>query len=155
MKSLPFLLFTAALCITGCASVPKASPEYQQRAMSFAPASGKAGVYVIRPSSPVAVALLYQVSLDYVPYGTLASGSFTYAEVEPGQHMLQAVVMRHSAGEGKPFTFTAEPSKLYFLQTAMGFGYMKLEPVEEAKGKALVQKYKLSGDSSFGAQTKK
>lgn len=119
------------------------------------PTPGKAGVYVIRPSSPVAVALLYSLSLDYVPFGTLASGTYLYAEVDPGEHLLKAVPVRHSAAEGKPCTLTAEASKLYFLQTKLGFGYMSLEPVEETEGREIVRKSTLSGDNNFGALTNK
>jgi hypothetical protein len=156
MKSIQMITATSTILVfAGCASVPKASSQYQQTALSFAPTPGKAGVYVIRPSSPIAAGLLYRVSIDYAHCGTLASGSYIYAELDPGDHMLQAAVVRHFAGEATPFKFTAELSKLYFLQTALGFGHMSLEPVEEIKGKQLVRKYKLSGDSNFEAQPRK
>jgi hypothetical protein len=50
LNLLPVIVFAAlATLFSGCESVPVASSDQKQQALSFTPPSGMAGLYVIRP----------------------------------------------------------------------------------------------------------
>jgi len=140
------LFITAlSLLLTGCASVPEASPEMKQKAFSFAPSPGKAGVFLIRRNGMVGGAVLWNYWIDNQNCGSVQSDSSLYCEVPPGEHFSAASNV--GAAPTKPFVFMAEADKDIFL--TYGAVSAKFTQFSEEEGEAVVQKIKLSGDSHY------
>lgn len=147
LRKLAGVVVVAALCImTGCASVPTASPDFERKAMSFTPPPGMASVYVYRPYSFAGSALLDNVSLDYKEFGTLANSTYLFGTVDPGAHVLKSKF--GMTQQVDLLRFDAEPGKLYFFKALFGLVF-SFEQVDEKEGRESVSGYKLSGDNTF------
>jgi hypothetical protein len=142
------IVLIACLLVAGCASVPKATLEYQKKAEAYAPSAGKAGVYVLRSCTCQDSRFLYHISLDYQNLGTLADRSYLYFEVEPGLHRLRAQIPLGTR-RIDPYDLKAESGKLYYFETRPGFYRVCLKPLDETKAKEALKKSHLSGDSLF------
>jgi hypothetical protein len=141
------LLGLLIIQITGCSSVPEGSATMKQQALSFAPPSGKAGVYLIRPSQFVGGGALNKVDLDYEEFGVLDTSSYLYGIVTPGQHTLRGL------GSGVELVpFTAEAGKNYYFTISTAFTHYVIAPIPETDGQAYVRKFKLSGENRFELQ---
>jgi len=153
---LPVVLATL---MTGCKSVPEGSPALKQQALSFTPPPGMAGVYAIRPYQLAGSAILFDISLDYLEFGSLATDSYLFGLVPPGMHVLR---VPRAGGQGAQLTgpggvgadFTAEAGRNYFLQLTVGWNAPKITRLSEAEGQKYVKKLKLSGDSRFENRNK-
>ena|GEM_PF-1772515 len=136
--------------ITGCSSVPDASPAMKQQALSFTPPPGKAGVYVIRPYHMLGAAILNNISLDYQVFGALGTSSYLYGTVSPGLHTLRntdlpsAIVVPFTTEAGKNYYFVANAS--------LAANGIAIESISETDGQAYVRKFKLSGKNRFELQ---
>lgn len=146
LKKLVMVVFVTAACLlTGCASVPTASPEFQQKALSFTPPPGMASVYVYRPYNFVGSAVAWSISLDFKEFGSLGLETYLFGNVDPGPHILK----------GFPFSgaertkFDAEAGKLYFFKVTPGMAGLDFDPVEEKEGREKVSNWTLSGDNVF------
>ena len=137
----------AVASLTGCATVPKASPEFEQQARSFTPAPGKAAVYVYRPYNYTGSALVFPVSIDYKEFGTLANNTYLFGNIDPGSHIIRSGA--GMAGSVRPKQFDAEAGKLYFFKVEPGWDHIVITPVDESEGRQRVSKYQLSGDNVF------
>jgi hypothetical protein len=85
MKIISVFSLTAALLISGCASVEMASKAESAKAKEFNPPSqGNAGVYIYRDSF-VGKALKKDIWIDGKCVGESAPDVFFYAEVEGGK----------------------------------------------------------------------
>jgi hypothetical protein len=83
-RSLPLLLLAL---LQACTSLPPLSPvEEDRRAKTFAPADGKAAIYVYRLDGWVGSATKFPVAIDGKLLGTLANGTYYLTEVIPGSH---------------------------------------------------------------------
>lgn len=139
------VVVTAACLLTGCASVPTASPEFQQKALSFTPPPGMASVYVYRPYNFVGSAVAWSISLDFREFGSLALETYLFGNVEPGQHILKPLPFSGA----KRTQFDAQEGKLYFFKVTPGMASLNIDPVEESEGREKVSNYTLSGDNVF------
>jgi hypothetical protein len=143
--------------IIGCTdmSMPEGSPAMKQQALSFSPAPGKAGVYVIHT-----VQILFgeygiagttandednQINLDYQEFGQVSFNSYLYGMVPPGEHTLNS---GSGNSNSKVVHFTAEPGKNYYFNVAGDV----IVPISETNGQTLVRQSKLSGDNRFEYQ---
>ena len=88
------------------------------------------------------------VHLDKVRFGSVPPYAYLYGEIDPGQHGLDLSLQ---VGSPKPLShgFTVEAGRSYFFDVAAKMGGFTLEPILEAEGRKLVQKYELSGDNRF------
>ena len=123
---------TAALFVTGCASVPMAPPEKDSAAKSFKTSPGMANIYVYR-NETLGAALTMPVTLDNVPVGETASKTYIYRQVAPGKHVLTS--------QGKStLTVNAQAGNNYFVwqEVKMGMvsGGSELQLVDAEKGQA-------------------
>ncbi len=101
------------LIALGCASGAAVAPEAEEAAKKFVPPSGKAQVYVVRPSG-AGVAVFYQVKFDGRNIGSMVPGTFVLQQVAPGRHQ---VVLFNESNE-TPVTVDAEAGKNYFVRVA-------------------------------------
>lgn len=127
-------LLLAAVLLTGCASVPKASPEQDARAKTFAVAAGKANIYLYRNES-MGGAVKMDVALDGKPMGQTAAQTYFMFEVTPGKHTITSKAENEVMQE-----VIAEAGKNYFIWQEVKMGVMyarnKLNVVDEATGRA-------------------
>jgi hypothetical protein len=145
---LPVILLAALVTLmSGCASVPEGSPAMKQQALSFTPASGMAGLYVIRKYHFGGAAVLWNVRLDYQVFGSLKINSYLYNAILPGKHFLR----KGPEGDYGMVTFVAEPGKNYYFSMGIGIGGPRLDPIPEAEGQEYVRKYEMSGASTYKA----
>ena len=135
----------ALLIITGCTTLPEASPELKRQAESFAPPPGKAAVYVAselrhQGANPE---IFVGLQLDQIDFGTLAPGMYLYGTVRPGEHF----IFPPTAG-GKGVRFLAEAGKNYFFLTKTRFS-LRFAPMSEEKGRAWIKQLAPSGINRF------
>jgi hypothetical protein len=144
------LLGLLILQITGCSSVPDASPAMKQQALSFTPPPGKAGVYVVRPYHMMGAAILNNISLDYQVFGALGTSSYLYGTVSPGLHTLRCADLPSVSIA----PFTAEAGKNYYFEArgSLTANSILVKPISETDGQAYVRKFKLSGKNRFELQ---
>lgn len=76
-----------AAFVTGCASVPMASPERDSQAKSFTVKHDKSNIYVYRNES-MGAAVKLPIVLDGKIVGDTAAKTFMLLEVNPGNHKL-------------------------------------------------------------------
>ncbi|WP_263769459.1 DUF2846 domain-containing protein [Propionivibrio soli] len=149
MKIVSVFALTAALLISGCASVDMATKAESAKAKEFNPPSdGKAGVYVYRDSF-VGKALKKDVWVDGVCIGETAPDVFFYTEVAGGKnHKLD------TESEFSPNTLELmfETGKNYFIRQFIKLGVFVggagLEQVPEDEGKVAVAKLEMAKPGS-------
>lgn len=145
MKIVPLLAITAALFISGCASVDMATKEESAKAKEFKqPSADKAGVYIYR-NSFVGKALKKDVFVDGKCIGESAPDVFFYTEVKGGQtHKID------TESEFSPNTLEImfETGKNYFIRQFIKLGVFVggagLEQVSEEQGKKDVAQLELA-----------
>jgi hypothetical protein len=145
MKIVSALLVTAALLISGCASVEMASKAESAKSKEFNPPSqGNAGVYVYRDSF-VGKALKKDIWIDAKCIGESAPDVFFYTEVEGGKtHKID------TESEFSPNTLELmlETDKSYFIRQFIKMGVFVggagLEQIPEEKGKKDVAKLEMA-----------
>ena len=134
------LLVVSIALLSGCASVPEASPELDQAAKTFSAPRDKAGVYVYRNEN-FGAAIKLQLLLDGNYLGETAAKTYIYAEVPAGRHTLTGKGENDSA-----VTFDAVAGRLYYVWQEIKMGLMtarnELKLVDEATGRAGVMESK-------------
>src|SRR5215470_7461966 len=76
------------LALAACASVPRAAPERDLKAKTFAaPPKGKAALYVFRDES-MGGAFKMELQLDGAPLGETGPKTFHWVNIAPGKHTL-------------------------------------------------------------------
>lgn len=135
------IILSAAFC--SC-STTKMVTEDLQTIKTISPDSGKALVYIVRPSV-VGSAITFGVTCNDVHIGATNGKRFIYAFLDPGTHTFI------SKAENKSELFLkVEPGETYFInqKAKMGllFARVGMEAVDEKTGRSLLSKCKLSGD---------
>lgn len=136
MKIISLSILSAALLLTGCASVDMAPKEESSKAKQFAQPNGNnAGLYIYR-NSFVGKALKKDIWVDGKCVGESAPDVFFYTEVEGGKaHKID------TESEFSPNTFElmAEAGKNYFIRQYIKMGVFVggagVEQVSEEQGK--------------------
>ena len=144
MKKFVLALFIP-FAFAGCASVPMESGQLSQAAKQFnPPASGKAGLYIYR-SGVLGSGLKKDVWVDGKCIGETASNVFFYEEV-PGN--MEHKISTESEFSPNDLSVHTESGKNYFVRQYMKMGVFVggagLELVDEAKGKAEVEKLEMA-----------
>lgn len=127
--------------LTGCASVPMASPELDSKAKSFNVAPGKSNIYIYRNEN-FGAAMKLAVVVDGKALGQTAAKTYFAVEVEPGKHTVVSMAENTSN-----LDLVTEVGKNYFVWQEVKMGVLsarsKLQLVDEATGKAAVGECKL------------
>jgi len=134
-------LLIATSVMSGCVSVPMATPEQDANAKTFRIQPGKSNIYVYRNES-MGGAVKMEVDVDGKQVGTTAAKTYLVVTVNPGKHTL----VSHAEGENNLVVDT-EPGKNHFVwqEVKMGVLYAgsRLQLVDEQTGKAGVGECKL------------
>lgn len=132
-KLIGLLLAAAVTALSGCASVPEASPELDQAAKSFTAPRDKAGVYIYR-NETMGAAVKLNLVLDDKYLGETASKTYFYTEVEPGVHTVTGKAENESS-----VRFIAVAGRLYYIWQEIKMGLFQprneLRLVDEATGR--------------------
>lgn len=145
MKIFSILTLTAALLVSGCASVDMASKAESAKAKEFnSPSQGNAGVYIYRDSF-VGKALKKDVWIDGKCVGESAPDVFFYTEVEGGKNHK---VDTESEFSPNTLELMFEAGKNYFIRQFIKIGVFVggtgLEQVTEEQGKIEVSKLEMA-----------
>jgi hypothetical protein len=134
-------VIVAALGVTGCASVPMASPEADRAAKAFTVDSSKANLYIYRSES-MGAAVKMPVLLDNNSVGSTAAKTYIFRQVEPGSHQIVS-----NTENTATLTVDAKAGENIFVWQEVKMGAFSagsaLHRVDDAKGKAEVAKCKL------------
>ena len=127
--------------MTGCASVPMASPERDSAAKTFAVNPDKANIYVYR-NETIGAAIKMPLALNGKLIGDTAAMTYLVLEVPPGPQTLLSKTENDST-----LTIDAVAGRNYFVWQEVKMGVFAarsaLQQVDEAKGKAGVAECKL------------
>jgi hypothetical protein len=88
-----------------------AMPERERDALTFAPSSGKARIYVAQRAMVYAAYPQLEIAVDGRPVGATSPGAFRMIEVDPGPHEIAVT----SHGE-KTISLVAAADSNYFLR---------------------------------------
>jgi len=146
----PVAILGALLLAGGCASVPRGSEKLERQARSFTPPPGKANVYAVRAWSVLDSGIVWPVTLDFREFGNVGQQSYLYGAIAAGDHVLGANLPGPVPTRAR---FTAEAGRNHFfkLVPVPGWptGLIRIEPLDEAAGRALIEKYSPSADNRF------
>ena len=152
MKTLSVITLTAAILISGCASVDMASKAESAKAKEFnSHSEGTAGVYVYRDSF-VGKALKKDVWIDGKCIGESAPDVFFYTEVEGGKNHK---VDTESEFSPNTLELMFETGKNYFIRQFIKMGVFVggagLEQIAEEQGKKDVAKLEMARSGKCSA----
>ena len=109
---------TAAMILTGCATVPMASKEMDAAAKSFDVRPDQANLFVYR-ASEWGTAVKFPVTLDGRMLGELPGSTFIFLPVAPGPHKLFV-----SGESTKTLSFTAEAGRNIYVKVTPTMGWV-------------------------------
>ena len=139
------LLAVAALSVawlSGCATVPMASPEADTKAKSFATAPTKANIYIYRNES-FGGAIKMTVSMNGKVLGQTGAKSYLFAQVDPGKYEISSLTENTST-----LTIDAQAGKNYFVWQEVKMGAWsarsQLQLMDEATGRKGVEECTLA-----------
>ena len=110
------LAAASLLLLTACASAPMAVPERDSQAKQFAPAAGKAVVYIYRNEN-FGGAVKIPISVNSRLIGDTVANSYFRLVLDPGSYAIQCKAEKDSA-----LTVQAEAGKVYFVWQEMKMG---------------------------------
>lgn len=136
------LLLLSMAVLQACTSLPPTSPvEEDRRAKEFAPASGKAAIYVYRLDGWVGSADKFPVAIDGRLLGTIANGTYYLVDVTPGSHDVSIGwgpgMLPSPAGSLNArvvvTTLATVPGEIYFVRA--GHGNQNHQRVDQTTGR--------------------
>ncbi len=146
----PVAILGALLLAGSCASVPRGSETLERQARSFTPPPGKANVYAVRMWSVFESGIVWPVTLDFREFGNVGQRSYLYGAIPAGEHVLGANLPGPVPTRVR---FTAEAGRNHFFKLVPVPGWLtgviRIEPLDEAAGRALIEAYALSADNRF------
>ncbi|HQT05420.1 MAG: DUF2846 domain-containing protein [Gammaproteobacteria bacterium] len=137
-KLLLSYLLLAVLVLTGCATVPMASPEADQKAKAFAtPSSDMASLYIFRDSQ-LGAALKKMVKIDGQNIGETAPNTYFHIFAKPGKRTLST----ESEFSDNSLEVSLEPGKVHYVRNYMKMGLFiggaNLEIVDGSEAKQAI-----------------
>lgn len=134
-------MLVASAVLTGCASVPMASPEMDNQAKQFTTVSDKAKIYIYRNEN-MGAAVKMPVLLNGMSVGDTVAKSYILREVEPGEH----TILSKTENDAE-LKLTAQAGSNYYVWQEVKMGAFsarsKLHLVDEAEGQKSVKECKL------------
>jgi PBP1b-binding outer membrane lipoprotein LpoB len=131
------IALTAALVLSGCASVPMASQSADTQAKSFRPATDQASLYIYRNES-LGRAVKMAVLIDDKPVGTTVAESYIHQTLPPGKHV---IVSKAENDTSVSIDMKAGQTYVVWQEVKMGFVSARsaLHVVDAQKGQTGVQ----------------
>lgn len=132
-KLIAITLATAALVLSGCASVPMGDPQRDAALKTFKVAPDKAGIYIYR-NETMGAAVKMDVAVDGKPLGQTAAKTYLYKDVAPGKHTVTSTAENSDTVE-----VDVKPGTVAYIwqEVKIGFGSArtKLNLMSEADGR--------------------
>jgi hypothetical protein len=127
------LIALVSALLSGCASVPMATPDADASAKRFQPRPGMANIYLYR-NETFGAAIAMTVSLDGRIMGRTGPQTYFLWEVEPGRHEIQS----HTENLSR-ITIDAQPDRNYYVWQEVKMGMWQpgslLQLMGEAEGR--------------------
>lgn len=143
LKTISALLL--AVTLVGCASVPMASLDQDNRAKEFSPPQNKAALYIYRNEN-FGAAVPMAVSVNGKALGQTVAKTYFRLNVMPGNYKIESFTENVAS-----LPVTAEPGKNYFVWQEVKMGMWsarsQLQQVGEDVGRAGVMESKLIASS--------
>jgi hypothetical protein len=140
-KAFAIFAVMVVLLLSGCASVQMASVEQDSKAKMFAPAPGKASLYIYR-NETFGAAVPMAVSLNGKTLGQTAAKTYFHLNLNPGKYNVES-----TAENVSNITVATEAGKNYFVwqEVKMGMWMARslLHEVDERTGRAGVAESKM------------
>ena len=136
------LALCAVVLSVGCATVPMASADLDSSAKTFAPAEGKANIYVARGMGYFGGAINFQIAVDGKLIGNIAPGTYFLISCDPGSHVVVAISQYNT--EKAKLDVQENSNYFYDVGWHMGLitGKVAIKQIDEEEGKKLVQRCK-------------
>lgn len=135
------VMLIASAILTGCASVPMASPEMDTQAKQFTTVPGKAKIYIYRDEN-MGAAVKMPVLLNGMSVGDTVAKSYILREVDPGEH----VILSKTENDAE-LKLTAQAGTNYYVWQEVKMGAFsarsQLHLVDDEKGQKSVKACKL------------
>jgi len=135
----PMAWLAVAVALSGCASVPMATPELDAQAKRQVAAPDKAVIYVFR-NQRIWSAIKLKVTLDGKIAGKTAPKTFFMFVVDPGRHVL-------TSDDWDTLVVKAEAGKIYYvwqkIQWRVLYTQAELQFVKEGEGRKGVEECEL------------
>lgn len=131
----------SAVLLTGCASVPMATPDQDTKAKQFSTAQDKANIYIYR-NETMGSAVKMPLLLDGVSIGDTVAKTYVLKEVAPGSHSIVSKTENDAT-----LNLNAQAGKNYYVWQEVKMGVWaarsELHEVDATKGQAAVKECKL------------
>lgn len=138
--SLPKLLLalTTSALFAGCSSVPLADASQSANVKSFQTKAEVGQIYVCRSSTFFGAAIKPTIELDGKALSDIGRGTFLYAELPAGDHLLVTKTLEHDSK--LPFSIAAGEQKFFQVWISMGVlaGWGIVDAMPTAEGKKCV-----------------
>ena len=135
------VVIAGGLAISGCASVPMASPEADAAAKTYKVDPTKANLYIYRNEN-FGAAIKMPVLVDNVLVGDTAAKTYIFKQIDPGPHVITSKTENDAT-----LNVDTKAGENYFVWQEVKMGAFaarsKLHVVDEATGKAGVAECKL------------
>lgn len=135
-----YLFLIIPILITGCATVPMASNQEDQKAKQFAPPpKGFSGLYIYRDSFlGIGTLLKKSIYIDDKMIGETAPKVYFYKKIKPGKHKIST----ESEFSNNDININTQGGKNYFIEQyirpGLFIGGANINQVSEAEGKKAV-----------------
>ena len=148
MKKMIFgLAIVFVSLMSGCASVPMASPEADARAKEFKAHPTKASVYIYR-NETMGGAIKMPITMDGKVIGSSAPNTYFHMLVSPGKHTVNSLTENTAT-----LSFDAKAKKKYFIWQEVKMGMWAaasaLHMQSESEGKRGVLECNLASPSNM------
>ncbi len=138
--------------MSGCVSLPLATPEQDRAAKLFNVDPEKASVYLFRKSSGYGAVITFPITLDGREVGQTKSGSFFLFKLNPGEHDIWVKGGDSVKSLNKKYLMhiSVKKGEIYYLeQTASSARTPRLEFVDKKRGMNIVSKCDLLEEQKF------
>lgn len=140
-KLIVSLSLAGAVLLTGCASVPMATPEQDSKAKQFSTASDKANIYIYR-NETMGSAVKMPLLLDGVSVGDTVAKTYILKQVSPGTHNIVSKTENDAT-----LNLDAQAGKNYYVWQEVKMGVWaarsELHEVDASKGQKAIKECKL------------
>jgi hypothetical protein len=131
----------------GGSKFPVASQKLHNSAIQSKPPSGKSNIYLF--STDLGERWPQTILLDSQNWGQVSGYKYLFAQVIPGKHSISITGEPSMPVQSRPVVFQTEVDKNYFFNINKNLISIRIEQIEESKGRMYMKKSLPSGINVF------